>query len=75
MGSWVFRTARKICLIVFGADIFVHAVIGACSINGIMKGTLSMITMLVLLIVLSKDDLKRKVSESRKKRKGGSQHE
>lgn len=75
MDSWIFRTARKICLFAFGANIFVHAIIGACSINGITKGTLSMAAMLVLLIILSRDDLKRKVSGSRKKRKGDSQHE
>ena len=32
MDSWIFRTARKICLFAFGADIFVHAIIGGMSV-------------------------------------------
>lgn len=69
MDSWIFKVARKICIIAFGANIFIHAVIGASAVSGAIKGTLSMGVMLVLLFILSANDLKRKVKKSKKKRK------
>lgn len=69
MDSWIFKIARKICIVAFGADIFIHAIIGASAANGIIKGTLSMVLMLMLLIILSKKDLKHRIGKSRKKRK------
>lgn len=68
MDSWIFQTARKICIVAFGVNIFVHAVIGASAANGIIKGTLSMVAMLLLMFVLSYKDLKRRVNKSKKKR-------
>ncbi len=69
MDSWIFQTARKVCVIVFGADIFIHAVIGASTVSGFVKGTASMVIMLGLLVILSAQDLKRRVGKSRKSRK------
>lgn len=69
MNSWGFRVARKICIIGFGANIFIHAVIGASTINGTIKGSLSMLATLVLLIILSANDLKHRIKKSRKTRK------
>ena len=37
MDSWVFQIARKICIIAFGANIFIHAIIGASTANGILN--------------------------------------
>lgn len=68
MDSWIFKVARKVCIAVFASDIFIHAVVGASSVNGVVKGTLSMVVMLVMLAVLSRCDLKHKVKESRKER-------
>ena len=69
MDSWIFQVAPKICIIAFGSNIFIHAVIGASAANGFVKGTLSMGVMLILLFILSYSDLKHKVKQSRDKRK------
>lgn len=69
MDSWIFKIARKVCIVAFAGDIFIHAILGASAANGIIKGTISMLIMLVLLIVLSKEDLKHNVRKSRTKRK------
>lgn len=69
MDSWVFQIARKICIIAFGANIFIHAIIGASTANGILKGSLSMIIMLILLVIFSKCDLKHRVNKNKKNRK------
>lgn len=69
MDSWIFQVARKICIVAFGADIFIHAIIGASAANGIIKGTLSMVVMLALLVLLSGQDLRRRIGKSRKERK------
>lgn len=69
MDSWIFKIARKICITAFAGDIFIHAVVGASTVNGVIKGTLSMLLMLILLIVLSKQDLKHRVGKSKSKRK------
>lgn len=69
MDSWIFQIARKICIIAFGANIFIHAIIGASAANGIVKGALSMTIMLILLFVLSKQDLKHRIGKSKKKRR------
>lgn len=69
MDSWGFKAARKVCIAAFGADIFIHALIGASVINGIAKGALSMAAMLLLLVVLSAYDRKCRVKKSRKKRR------
>lgn len=68
MDSWIFKVARKICIIAFGANIFIHAVIGASAAIGIVKGALSMSAMLGLLVLLSWSDLKRRINGSRRKR-------
>lgn len=73
MDSWIFKIAHKICIVVFGANIFIHAIIGASAANGIVKGTLSMIFMLILLVVLSGQDLKHRVRKSKKNRKSAGQ--
>lgn len=75
MDSWIFRVARKICIIAFGSDIFIHAVIGASAADGLIKGTLSMGVMLILLFILSYSDLRHKVKQSRDKRKKESKGE
>lgn len=75
MDSWIFRVARKICIIAFGSNIFIHAVIGASTANGLVKGTLSMLIMLALLFILSYSDLRHKVKQSRDKRKKKSKGE
>lgn len=69
MDSWIFKVARKICILGFAANIFIHAIIGASTINGVVKGTLSMVVMLLLLAVLSANDMKYKIKKSREKRK------
>lgn len=69
MDSWIFKVARKICILGFAANIFIHAVIGASMVNGIAKGTLSMVAMLLLLAVLSAKDMKHKIKKSKEKRK------
>lgn len=69
MDSWIFQVARKICIIAFGSNIFIHAVIGASATNGLIKGTLSMVLMLALLAILSYGDLKRRVRKGRDRRK------
>lgn len=68
MDSLVFRIARKVCLLAFGTNIFIHAVIGASTVNGIVKGSLSMGVMLILLVILSRYDLNHRITKSRKKR-------
>lgn len=68
MDSWIFRIARKVCILAFAGNIFIHAIVGASASNGIVKGTISMLVMLVLLVIMSKEDLKRRVGQSRKKR-------
>lgn len=75
MDSWIFRVARKICIIAFGSNIFIHAVIGASATNGLVKGVLSMGAMLILLFILSYSDLKCKVKKSRNKRKSKGEKE
>lgn len=69
MDSWIFKIARKICILAFAGNIFIHAVVGASAADGVVKGTISMFVMLVLLIVLSKEDLRHRVGKNRKKRK------
>lgn len=69
MDSWIFKVARKICIIAFGSNIFIHAIIGASATNGLIKGALSMVIMLALLFILSYGDMKHKVKQSRGKRK------
>lgn len=71
MGSWIFRTARRVCMAAFAADIFIHAVIGASTINGAVRGTLSMLAMLALLAVLSRNDASTKVKKDRHRRQEG----
>lgn len=68
MDSWIFKTARRVCIIAFGVDIFIHACVGASMINGVVKGTASMLIMLVLLGILSESDVRHRVWKSRKKR-------
>lgn len=72
MDSWIFQIARKICMVAFGANIFIHAIIGASAVDGIVKGTLSMGAMLLLLFVLSGQDLKRRIGKGKKKKKKSS---
>lgn len=69
MDSWIFKIARKICIFTFAGNIFIHAIVGASMADGIVKGTTSMLVMLVLLVILSKEDLKHRVGKNRKKRK------
>lgn len=69
MDSWIFKIARKICIFAFAGNIFIHAVVGASAADGVVKGTVSMFIMLVLLILLSKEDLRHRVGRNRKKRK------
>lgn len=71
MDSFVFRIVRRVCIVLFSANIFIHAVIGASSINGVLKGTLSMLAMLFLLWLLSKDDIRQRVKKDREERKKG----
>lgn len=69
MDSWIFKIARKVCILAFAGNIFIHAVVGASEADGVVKGTISMFVMLMLLIILSKEDLKHRIGKDRKKRK------
>lgn len=69
MDSWIFKVARKICIVAFAANIFIHAIIGASAANGIIKGTVSMVIMLLLLAVLFLSDSKYKIGRKKKKKK------
>lgn len=64
MDGQIFRVLKKICLFLFAGDIFVHAIVGASIINGMLAGTLSMGAMLLLII------RKRRIKKDRKKRQG-----
>lgn len=70
MDGQIFRVLKKICLFLFAGDIFVHAIVGASIINGMLAGTLSMGVMLLLIIVISNADRKRRIKKDRKKRQG-----
>lgn len=67
MDSWIFRAARKICLIAFVSNIFIHAVIGMSTHSSLMESALSMGAMLVLLVILSRQEFKRDVKKRKKK--------
>lgn len=64
MDGQIFRVLKKICLFLFAGDIFVHAIVSASIINGMLAGTLSMGAMLLLII------RKRRIKKDRKKRQG-----
>ena len=68
MDRQIFRILRKICLFLFTGNIFAHAVVGASAINGVIKGGISMVIMLVLIIVLTKLDRNNEVRKNQKKR-------
>ena len=70
MDGQIFRVLKKICLFLFAGDIFVHAIVGASIINGMLAGTLSMGAMLLLIILISNADRKRRIKKDRKKRQG-----
>lgn len=38
MDGQIFRVLKKICLFLFAGDIFVHAIVGASIINGMLAG-------------------------------------
>lgn len=48
-------------------DIFAHALIGASAVNGILKGSVSMLVMLILIIALLHTGKKREIQKFRKK--------
>lgn len=68
MDGLYFKILKKICLFLFAGDIFVHAVIGASAVNGIVRGGISMSVMLILVIILNRLDRDNKVKKNRKKR-------
>lgn len=68
MDGLYFKILKKICLFLFAGDIFVHAVIGASAINGIIKGGISMSVMLILIIILNRIDRNNKMKKNRKER-------
>lgn len=70
MDGQIFRVLKKICLFLFAGDIFVHAIVSASIINGMLAGTLSMGAMLLLIILISNADRKRRIKKDRKKRQG-----
>lgn len=67
MDEQIFRILKKICLLLFMGDIFAHALIGASAVNGILKGSVSMLVMLILIIVLLHTGKKREIQKFRKK--------
>lgn len=67
MDGQIFRILKKICLLLFMGDIFAHALIGASAVNGILKGSVSMLVMLILIIVLLHTGKKREIQKFRKK--------
>ncbi len=73
MDRQIFKILRKVCLFLFAGDIFVHALVGASAINGILKGSVSMGIMLVLLIILSRAGQGHKIRKNRKKRQENEQ--
>lgn len=68
MDGQLFKILKKVCLFLFAGDIFVHAVIGASAVNGLVKGSLSMGVMLALILVLQRADRSREIKKNRKKR-------
>lgn len=67
MDGQIFRILKKICLLLFMGDIFAHALIGASAVNGILKGSVSMLVMLILIIVLLHTGKKREIQKFCKK--------
>ena len=67
MDGQIFRILKKICLLLCMGDIFAHALIGASAVNGILKGFVSMLVMLILIIVLLHTGKKREIQKFRKK--------
>lgn len=67
MDRQIFRILKKICLLLFMGDIFAHALIGASAVNGILKGSVSMLVMLILIIALLHTGKKREIQKFRKK--------
>lgn len=67
MDGQIFRILKKICLLLFMGDIFAHALIGASAVNGILKGSVSMLVMLILIIALLHTGKKREIQKFRKK--------
>lgn len=68
MDGQLFKILKKVCLFLFTGDIFVHAVIGASAMNGLVKGSISMGAMLVLIIILSRVGTNREIKKNRKRR-------
>lgn len=68
MDGQLFKILKRICLFLFVGDIFVHAVIGASMVNGLVKGTVSMGIMMVLIIILSRAEQDHEIKKNRRKR-------
>lgn len=55
-------------MFLFTGNILVHAVIGASMTNGLIKGTISMLVMLILVVAIARADQGNEVKKNRKNR-------
>lgn len=68
MDGHIFTIIRRLCLLLFVGDIFVHACIGASIADGMIKGSASMLGMLALAVLLVYHDRKSTLRKDRKNR-------